>query len=134
MRLEPVPSEYVHVVWPQAQALLVDTFKLDESEFTMEQLHAMVAVGMWNLLAVTDGKDLCAVMVVCTYNRPNDRVVFIKAIGGHGAVTDEIMKQLMQYAVSVGATSVEAAVRPAMQRLMSRVGFTEKYRIVGATV
>jgi hypothetical protein len=50
-------------------------------------------------------------------NRPNDRVMFITALGGNGIVNDETFSQVESWAKSQGATKASAWAQEAQARL-----------------
>jgi hypothetical protein len=83
------------------------------------------------LLVAVDGETIHGAAAVEFFNRPNDRVAFITAIGGKLVSNEDTFAQLKALMLSMGATTIEGAAREAIARLWSRYGFEEKYRIVG---
>lgn len=131
MKIEIVPPAYVHIVWPQVLPLLTPAIEHNCGDYTIDQLKALVAQDQYKLLVVTEGTELCGAIVLEFFNRPNHRVAFVQAMGGRGFVNEDVFNQMCNIARGFGATSLEGAVRPSMQRLMERRGMTEKYRIMG---
>jgi hypothetical protein len=56
-------------------------------------------------------------MTVEFTNRPNDRVMFITALGGSGIVNDETFSQVETWAKSQGATKASAWAQETQARL-----------------
>ena len=130
MKLEVVPVDYIHVIWPTVESLLAPAYKLGVNEYTLDQTKLLIMNGQWVLTVITVGDKIQGAMVLNTYNRPNDRVTFIQAIGGRNSVNDEIMRQLKEYSARVGSTAIECAARPSMVRLLGKVGMEAKYTIL----
>jgi hypothetical protein len=89
-------------------------------------------MGNWTLLVAVDDNSVHGAATVDFYNRPNDRVAFLTAIGGRLISSPETFEQLKTLLRGLGATCIEGAARESIARLWSRYGFEEKYRIVGA--
>ena len=83
------------------------------------------------VIQVATDEGIEGAALVQFFNRPNDRVCFIMAIGGKLVTNDGTFEQLKNYAASNGATCIEGAARESIARLWTRYGLTEKYRIVG---
>jgi hypothetical protein len=54
----------------------------------------------------------------------------ITSTGGKAIVSKESLVQLKVIVQQMGATKLQAAVRPSMKRLLSRTGFYDRYQIV----
>jgi len=136
MKVEHVPIQYVHVMWPIVAPMLAALWDSDPvpapgaDECSMEQMQMLLSDGRWQLLVIMDDNAVVGVMLVNVFNRPQHRVAFVQAIAGRFVITDEVMTQLQQYARQWGASKLECACRPAMQRLLSRVGMVEKYTVL----
>lgn len=132
LALETVHISHIHLLWPTLSKLLAPAYSVGVDEYTLEQTRQMVAEGRWIMMVIVDkDKDeIQGAMVVNVFNRPNERVLFVQAIGGKKSVNDSIMSQLKTYAASVGASTIEAAARPSMVRLLGRVGMTPKYQVL----
>lgn len=130
MKVEYVPVEWVHRVWGATEKFIASAIKHSKGEYTIDQVKAYVADGQWALLVATDGRDIHGAATVSFFNRANDRVALVTAIGGRLISSDETFNQLKEFAVSRGATAMEGAARESIARLWKRYGFEEKYRIV----
>ena len=131
MNVQYVPNEWVNQTWPHVAPFVESALSYSKGEYTAEQAKVMVTTGQWNLLVATDDDGIQGMAIVQFFNRPNDRVCFILAIGGKLISSDDMFKQLKSYAASMGATCIEGAARDSVARLWTRYGFEEKYRIVG---
>lgn len=131
MKAELVPPQYLHVVWPQVEPMLAPAVAHNHGEYTLDQLKVLLSQDQYKLLVITEGAELCGAVVFDLFNRPNHRVAFVQAIGGRGFVNEEVFDQVCNIARGFGATVMEGATRPSVQKLMERRGMTEKYRIMG---
>jgi hypothetical protein len=131
MKIQFVPLEWVNKTWPLVEAFVASALEHSKGEYTAEHARVMATTGQWQLLVATTDEGIEGAALVQFFNRPNDRVCFIVAIGGKLISGDDTFEQLKNYAASVGATCIEGAVRESVARLWSRYGFVEKYRIGG---
>lgn len=131
MNLQPVAIEHIHQVWPIASKYIADGLEYAHDEYTLDQVKQFVSSGQWYLFVVVDDGEIVGATVVNVFNRPNDRVAFVMSVGGKGVVNKDIVGQLKQYAAACGATKLEAAGRDSVVRLLSSVGFAEKYKVIG---
>lgn len=130
MKVEHVPIQWVHRVWGAVEPYLAEAVKHSKGECTLEQLKAYVAQGQWTLLVMSDENGIAGAVTVNFFNRANDRVAFITAIGGKLISNADNMAQLKNFMVSQGATVLEGAVRESVARLLKRLGFEEKYKVI----
>lgn len=131
MKLERVPLQYVHVVWPDVAPMLAKALPYAQGEVTLDHMQAYAADGTWELFVVTNGATVHGAVLVQFFNRPTMRVAFIQAVGGRGIIAQDTFDQLKAYAARQGATVIECGARPAMTRLLNRIGLREKYRVLG---
>lgn len=130
MKVEHVPIQWVHRVWATVEPYIADAMEHSKGECTVEQAKAFVAQGQWALLVASDEGKIQGAATINFFNRTNDRVAHITAIGGKFISSADNIQQLKNYVVSMGATCLEGAVRESIARLYKRYGFEEKYRIV----
>lgn len=131
MKIQYVPQEYVNQTWPQVEAFVVSAFEHSKGDYTAAEAKVMVTTGQWGLLVATEDTQIHGCALVHFFNRPNDRVCFITAIGGRLISSEDTFAQLKTFALSMGATCIEGAARESVARLWTRYGFAEKYRVVG---
>lgn len=132
MKIQYVALEWVNYTWDKVEGFLADALAHSNGDYTVEQVKVFVTQGKWALIvAVDDSSDIHGAATVEFFNRPDDRVAFITAIGGKLVSSADTFEQLRTYAKSMGATAIEGAARESIARLWRRYGFEEKYRIVG---
>ena len=130
MKIQRVDPAYVHTVWPQVSGFIADALAY-QNDYTLEQVKVYVSGGEWVLFVAADDLEIHGAVVVQFFNRPNDRVAFVIALGGHLVSNKDTFAQLQDVCRLMGATAIEGAARESVARLWTRYGFTEKYRIVG---
>jgi hypothetical protein len=86
--------------------------------------------GDQQLLLLTDGEMVKGAATVSIEQFPNRRIAFVTALGGEGVVHEQCFALLAEWAESVGCDAVRGAFRPAMARLVGRVGFEQQYIIM----
>lgn len=134
MKVQFVPVEWINQTWAQVEPFIVSALAHSKGEYTAEQAKVLAVNGLWQLLVATTEAGIEGAALVHFFNRPNDRVCFIVAIGGKLVTNEETFAQLKNYAASNGATCIEGAARDSVARLWTKYGFTEKYKIVGVTL
>lgn len=132
MKIERVDPMHVHHVWSMVEGFITSALEYSQGDYTLEQVKTLVAMGNWTLLVAVDDNGVHGAATVEFFNRPNDRVAFLTAIGGRLISSPETFEQLKALLKAYGATSIEGAVRDSMARLCIKYGFKEKYQIVGA--
>jgi len=132
MIIERVDPMHVHHVWNIVEGFISSALEHSQGDYTLEQVKTLVTMGNWTLLVAVDDNGVHGAATVDFYNRPNDRVAFLTAIGGRLISSPETFEQLKTLLKGLGATCIEGAARESVARLWSRYGFEEKYRIVGA--
>lgn len=132
MNIQFVPLTAVHLVWDAVAPFIESALEHSKGEYTLEQAKVPLTNGDWSLLVAVDGdQKIQGAAALRFFNRPNDRVALIVAIGGRLVSSPDTFEQLKTFCVSNGATAIEGAARESVARLWTRYGFEEKYRIVG---
>jgi hypothetical protein len=134
MKIQHVPVEWVPAVWDRVKAFIASALEHSKGEYSVEHAQAYVTSGQWVLLIATEGEEIFGAATISFFNRPNDRVAFITAIGGKLVSSQDTFTQLKVILAALGATAIEGAAREAIARLWKRYGFEEKYRILGVTI
>jgi len=130
MKVEVVPIQWVHRVWDSVEKFIDSAVQHSKGECTLDQVKAYVAQGQWVLLVATDDEGFQGAATVHFFNRANDRVALVTTIGGKLISSQDTFRQLKEFVISQGATTLEGAARESIARLWKRYGFEEKYRIV----
>ena len=131
MKIQHVPMEWVNHTWPMVKDFITDALEQSKGDYTTEHVQALVSSGQWTLLVAVDDEKIHGAATMHCLNRPVDRVAFITTTGGKFILDTDTFLQLQNIARAMGATALECAARESMTRLLGRVGFEEKYRIVG---
>lgn len=133
--VKPVPPEYVAQVWPHIAGFIAKALEHSGGDYTLDQVRLQLMHGHWALLVSADEEGkIYGAMTVSFMNYPNDRVAFITATGGRGICTADALIQMKTIVASMGATKVQAGARPAMVRMLSRLGFSQRYMVVEAKI
>jgi hypothetical protein len=132
MKIQYVALEWVNYTWDKVEGFIASALEHSNADYTATHAKVFVTQGKWALIvAVDDFGVIHGAATVEFFNRPDDRVAFITAIGGKLVSNEDTFEQLRAYARSMGATTIEGAARESIARLWQRYGFKEKYRIVG---
>lgn len=132
MNIQYVPLASINRVWGDVAPFIESALEHSKGDYTIDQAKVYASTGEWLILVAADAEGVVhGAAAVKFYNRPNDRVAFIMAIGGKLITSPETFEQLKGYCVSNGATVIEGAARESIARLWTRYGFSEKCRIVG---
>lgn len=128
-----VDAMYVHQTWPLVQSFLQMSMDRGEgpADYTMDHMQVYVTSGQWLLLVAVDEKfTIHGAATVSFTNYPLNRVAFITAVGGAMLIVQDVAKQLKAVLKQYGATKIQAYVRPSMERLTQRVGFSPGNRLI----
>ena len=132
MNIQYVPTAAIHNVWKDVAPFLAEALEHGKGYYTLEQAKVYVTNGEWLVLVAVDAAQVIqGAAALKFFNRPNDRVAFIIALGGRLVTSPETFEQLKGHCLANGATTIEGTARESTARLWSRYGFQEKYRIVG---
>lgn len=112
-----VPNN-IYNVWEDIKEYLNASINVSGGDFTLDQLKLILARGEQTLLVSVNEKGvLNGAMTVEFINHPNNRVMFITALGGHGIVNNETFSQVEVWAKMQGATKASAWAQEAQARL-----------------
>jgi hypothetical protein len=113
-----VAPNFIFDVWKDVESFLNASINVSGGDFTLDQLKFSLGRGEQTLLvSVNEQNIINGAMTVEFTNRPNHRVMFITALGGHGIVNDETFSQVESWAKSHGATKASAWAQEAQARL-----------------
>jgi hypothetical protein len=130
MKIQHVDTAYIHHTW----LLVEDYIKLAldyQTDYTLEHVKTFLSNGTWVLIVAVDDSGVKGAAVVSFFNRPNDRVAFVVAMGGKLISNQDTFLQFKDLLKTFGATYIEGAARESVARLWVKYGLEEKYRIVG---
>jgi len=113
-----VTPNFIYDVWKDVESFLNASINVSGGDFTLDQLKFSLGRGEQTLLVSVNKQNVInGAMTVEFNNRPNDRVMFITALGGNGIVNDETFSQVESWAKSQGATKASAWAQEAQARL-----------------
>ena len=113
-----VAPNFIFDVWKDVESFLNASINISGGDFTLDQLKFSLGRGEQTLLvSVNEQNKINGAMTVEFTNRPNDRVMFITALGGSGIVNDETFSQVESWAKTQGATKASAIAQEAQARL-----------------
>jgi hypothetical protein len=113
-----VAPNFIYDVWKDVESFLNASINVSGGDFTLDQLKFSLGRGEQTLLvSVNEQNIINGAMTVEFTNRPNDRIMFITALGGNGIVNDETFSQVESWAKSQGATKASAWAQEAQARL-----------------
>jgi hypothetical protein len=135
IQVQEVPLQYVNVLWTQVEPFLVAGLKYADGDLTIDEIKIYALQGVWSLLvAVDEDNQIHGATTVNFFNRINDRVAFVTAIGGRGLFTPDIVSQFSDILRSHGATCIEGTVRDSLVRLLARISARKKSNTVKITL
>lgn len=131
LRIEEVPFQLVNKVWDNCAPYIHNALQYSHDEYTVDQAKVYVINGLWVLyMFFGEANEVKGAAVVQYFNRPNDRVAMIVALGGRNVTTKVNAEKLFDLFRANGATCVEAAARDEILRLWGKVGLEKIYTIV----
>jgi len=129
--IKAISSQYVSQAWPLVEKYIAAAQEFDGEDYTVEQIKVYLATGQWLLVVAVDEQGaIHGAMTITFINYPNDRVAFITSTGGKLIINKDSLMQLKAIVQQMGATKIQAAVRPSMAKLLGRTGFYERYTTV----
>ena len=125
IKVELVAPDYVHQVWDKVKDFLDASIKTGTGTCTLDQLKVLLAKNYQTLIVgVNDNGVIKGAMTVEIINYPNARTLFITALGGTGVVTEDIWKQVEDWAKYQGCTKINAWCEETQARLYKqKAGF-----------
>jgi len=132
VEIRHIPTNNVAQVWPLVEKYIDASQKQGNGgDYTLDHVKVYLSTGMWILVVAVDAQGIVhGAMTVSFVNYPSDRVAFITSTGGKAIVSKETLVQLKNIVQQMGATKLQAAVRPSMRKLLSKTGFYDRYQIV----
>jgi hypothetical protein len=135
IQVQEVPLQYVNVLWTQVEPFLAAGLKYADGDLTIDEIKIYALQGVWSLLvAVDEDNQIHGATTVNFFNRINDRVAFVTAIGGRGLFTPDIVSQFSDILRSHGATCIEGSVRDSLVRLLAHISARKKSNTVKITL
>jgi hypothetical protein len=129
MKIQQVSLEWVPRTWPMIEAYIAASVEHAKGDYNLSHLQAMVSSGQAMLVVAVEEGVISGAAIVEMFNRPSSRIAFILALGGSFICNEDSLTQFKNLVASLGATSVEAASRDSVFRLVEQFGFKQKYKV-----
>ena len=124
-QVHTVASDKVYQVWNEVEDYLKASIETNTGDCTLEQLKGLLVSNAQTLLVAMNNDKIVGAMTVEFINYPNERVMFITALGGKGIVNNTTFSQVEKWAKMQGATKSTAWAQGAQARLYkNKAGFT----------
>lgn len=131
LTVRPVTQDYVAQTWPLVEGFIVETLPHCGDDYTIDQVRMFLSLGMWILLvSVDEQNEIHGAMTLSIINKPNDRVAFVTTTAGKGICSAEALEQVKVLMKGLGVTKIQAGGRPAMVRMLGKLGFKERHTVV----
>jgi hypothetical protein len=119
MIIQTVNPANVHQLWNVVGPLLEAAcdVAVGELDCTIDQLKLQLVSGVQALLVAVEDGDIKGAASVSVVSLPNHRVATLTATGGRGITNPDVMKQVVAWAKSQGATKIRAHASGARIRL-----------------
>lgn len=127
--IDIIHPNYIAQKWHLVVDMLDGAMAHAKGEITLDQLKVYLMRGEYLLMVYLDGDKIIGALALEWINYPNDRVLFINAIGGK---TNAIcVYKMYSWAKANGATSVRGSAHESVARLWKmKYGFETIYYTV----
>lgn len=120
--IEIIHPNYIAQVWPLIEAFFMRCEPHGTGEINIEQMKVMLIRGEYQLMTFNGLDKPVGALIVSFINYPNDRVMFVHAIGGK--TTKNHVNEMFNWAKGNGATAVRGCARESVARLWAmKYGF-----------
>lgn len=126
-----VPTDKVGIVWPVVKEFVQKSITESNGLFDIDTVLSLLLNDSWKLLIVIDGNNV--VHGVLTIQIINE-VALVTNIAGKGIGNKPMFEKLKNVLKNMGVKEIQGSVRPSIERLWKRLGFTDKYKVVGVNI
>lgn len=124
--IDVIPREFIAQIWPKVAGFIGDAMAHAKGECSAEQLKVLLVRGEHQLMIYLDDDEIVGAVELEWQNAPNDRIMFINAIGGK--TSPEHTALMFDWAKLNGATTVRGCARESVARLWRmKYGFESIY-------
>lgn len=131
MKVSVVPPAFVAQRWHEIEKWLAPAFEFAQGDYEIEHVRVYVSNGQWMLLVAENEAGVQGAAVIEFINRPTKRVAYFVVAGGRLVSNPDVLSQMKAICKNFGATHFECAARESVSKLWGKLGFIEKYRIMG---
>lgn len=128
-----IDANHTHKYWDTVRPFLEAALEKGEGakDYNIHHIQQFIASGQWLLLVAIDNENnICGASTVSFVNYPINRVAFVTSIGGKFIICKDTFEQLTGILKQFGATKIQCYVRPAMERLLDKLYFEPKTKLV----
>ena len=131
-----IPVEGIETFWSEVEPFIARSCEESLGDLPLIELKEKLLVGEWTLIVVyeLDTAKIEGAVVVHIYNRVNDKVAFVTAIGGLFITNEYSFERLKELLRVFGATCIEGNVRDSVLKLLSKLGFEKKSTTIKYTL
>lgn len=127
--IDIVPANYIAQTWHKVSHMLDRAMEHAKGEINLDQLKVYLTRGEYQLMIYLADGEIIGALAIEWINYPNDRVMFINAIGGKTRA--ECVNKMFEWAKLNGATSVRGSAHESVARLWKmKYGFNTIYYTV----
>lgn len=135
MKVLPIKREHIYHVWDRVKDQVALALELgmmtDKPEFDVEYIHQKLLEGKMELMVAIDDTGAIHGSVVISYSDyPNVRIAYVVALAGKGLCTQALWQEVIKLVKDNGATKIQGHDRPAMVRLLKRLGMMPRYTVM----
>jgi hypothetical protein len=131
MKVEQVPPQYIHQVWPDVVGFIKDALQYGCGEYNADQMKVMILRGEQILLVAVEENAVKGAATVQFIDYPNYRVAYVTSIGGRLIANKDMFNELTDWCKFNGASKIQGAARESIERLWKRLfNFERRYVIV----
>lgn len=121
--------------WPLVEPFIAEAHKHGDGDYSMDQIQMYVNLGIWVLLVAIDENNIIhGAGTVSFLNYPTNRVAFFTTIGGRLISNQDTFSQLKVLLKSMGATTIQGAVRDSVARWLRKYSFKKRYTVVQTNI
>ena len=131
-----IPVEGIEAFWSEVEPFIARSCEESLGDLPLIELKEKLLVGEWTLIVVyeLDTAKIEGAVVVHIYDRVNDKVAFVTAIGGLFITNEYSFERLKELLRVFGATCIEGNVRDSVLKLLSKLGFEKKSTTIKYTL
>lgn len=135
LTVKHVSPNFAAQFWPRVEKYLAEAHKYGSEDYTMEHIQMYVNLGTWVLLVAVDENDVIhGAGTVLFINYPTHRAAFFTTIGGRLISNEDTFSQLKVLLKSMGATTIQGAVRDSVARWLRKYSFKKRYSVVQTNI
>lgn len=131
-----IPAEGIEAFWSEVEPFIARSCEESLGDLPLIDLKEKLLAGEWTLIVAydPDTAKIDGAVVVHIFDRVNDKIAFVTAIGGKFITNGYSFERLKELLKIFGATCIEGNVRDSVLRLLSKLGFEKKSTTIKYTL